>query len=273
MFDLAATQFAELVIQESTEIKLGEIVELEDSKRIPLNSRDRAKRQGPYPYYGAASVMDHVDDYLFDGIRVLLGEDGTVITDDGHPVLQYVWGKYWVNNHAHVLKASGPYSLESIYIALAAASASELVTGAVQPKINQKNLRNLTLDMPSPGSLAYLETVFASYRASVEESRRLTELRDTLLPKLMSDEIDVSRVELTPPNSHLVVFLDWCLKRVFSGHLGKTEQKVWFGLQRLNSRQTFLQKLSSLAMKSTMFKCLMPLLLCSRRSIVRRYLG
>ena len=203
MFDLAATQFAELVIQESTEIKLGEIVELEDSKRIPLNSRDRAKRQGPYPYYGAASVMDHVDDYLFDGIRVLLGEDGTVITDDGHPVLQYVWGKYWVNNHAHVLKASGPYSLESIYIALAAASASELVTGAVQPKINQKNLRNLTLDMPSPGSLAYLETVFASYRASVEESRRLTELRDTLLPKLMSDEIDVSRVELTPPNSHL----------------------------------------------------------------------
>ncbi|WP_454945980.1 restriction endonuclease subunit S [Cryptobacterium curtum] len=203
LFDLAATQFAELVIQESTEIKLGEIVELEDSKRIPLNSRDRAKRQGPYPYYGAASVMDHVDDYLFDGIRVLLGEDGTVITDDGHPVLQYVWGKYWVNNHAHVLKASGPYSLESIYIALAAASASELVTGAVQPKINQKNLRNLTLDMPSPGSLAYLETVFASYRASVEESRRLTELRDTLLPKLMSDEIDVSRVELTPPNSHL----------------------------------------------------------------------
>lgn len=204
LFDLAATQFAELVIQESTEVKLGEIVELEDSKRIPLNSRDRAKRQGPYPYYGAASVMDHVDDYLFDGIRVLLGEDGTVITDDGHPVLQYVWGKYWVNNHAHVLKASGPYSLESIYIALAAASASELVTGAVQPKINQKNLRNLTLDMPSPGSLAYLETVFASYRASVEESRRLTELRDTLLPKLMSGEIDVSEIEVpTLPNSHL----------------------------------------------------------------------
>lgn len=94
-------------------------MELEDSKRVPLNSRDREARKGPYPYYGATSIMDYIDDYLFDGIRVLLGEDGTVIREDGKPVLQYVWGKYWVNNHAHILKAKPGYSTESIYIALA----------------------------------------------------------------------------------------------------------------------------------------------------------
>jgi type I restriction enzyme S subunit len=148
--------------------------------------------------------MDYVDDYIFDGPRILLGEDGTVVTSDGHPVLQYVWGKYWVNNHAHVLRPSGAYSLESIYMALSMASASRLVTGAVQPKINQRNLGNLSVLMPAPDSLGFLKPIFSSYRTRIEENRRLDNLRDSLLPKLMSGEIDVSKVEVpTPPNSHL----------------------------------------------------------------------
>lgn len=204
LFDLAATQFNEALRHGSEEVKLSRIVKFEDSKRIPLNSRDRACRQGPFPYYGAASVMDYVDDYIFDGPRILLGEDGTVVTSDGHPVLQYVWGKYWVNNHAHVLRPSGAYSLESIYMALSMASASRLVTGAVQPKINQRNLGNLSVLMPAPDSLGFLKPIFSSYRTRIEENRRLDNLRDSLLPKLMSGEIDVSKVEVpTPPNSHL----------------------------------------------------------------------
>lgn len=204
LFNLAATQFNEALRHGSEEVKLSRIVKFEDSKRIPLNSRDRACRQGPFPYYGAASVMDYVDDYIFDGPRILLGEDGTVVTSDGHPVLQYVWGKYWVNNHAHVLRPSGAYSLESIYMALSMASASRLVTGAVQPKINQRNLGNLSVLMPAPDSLGFLKPIFSSYRTRIEENRRLDNLRDSLLPKLMSGEIDVSKVEVpTPPNSHL----------------------------------------------------------------------
>ena len=204
LFDLAAAQFNEALKYDSEEVKLGGIVEFEDSKRIPLNSRDRADRQGPYPYYGAASVMDYVDDYIFDGPRILLGEDGTVVTSDGRPVLQYVWGKYWVNNHAHVLRPSGAFSLESIYMALSIASASGLVTGAVQPKINQRNLGNLSVLMPAPDSLGFLKPIFSSYRTRIEENRRLDNLRNALLPKLMSGEIDVSEIEVpTPPNSHL----------------------------------------------------------------------
>lgn len=112
-------RFESALETESKAVRLGDVVALEDSKRIPLNSRDREARKGPYPYYGATSVMDHVDDYLFDGVRVLLGEDGTVIDSEGKPILQYVWGKYWVNNHAHILAPSAGYSLEAIYIALA----------------------------------------------------------------------------------------------------------------------------------------------------------
>lgn len=180
---------------ERREVKFGDIVELEDSKRIPLNSRDREQRKGPYPYYGATSVMDYVNDYLFDGIRILLGEDGSVMDNDGYPVLQYVWGKYWVNNHAHILKPCAGYPLEVLYVALRRTAIPHIVTGAVQKKISQKNLNSLILEMPNPEDAKGLEDLFSLYRCDLDENKELEQLRDSLLPKLMSGEIDVSEVE------------------------------------------------------------------------------
>ena len=203
LLELAMARFESALETESKAIRLGDVVALEDSKRIPLNSRDREARKGPYPYYGATSVMDHVDDYLFDGVRVLLGEDGTVIDSEGKPILQYVWGKYWVNNHAHILAPSAGYSLEAIYIALSRTTINHIVTGAVQMKISQRNLKSLEIEMPSPESLDYLQDLFAVYRSNQDESAKLASLRDVLLPKLMSGEIDVSKVDLTQLNSHL----------------------------------------------------------------------
>ena len=92
---------------------VGEIVEIHDSKRIPLSGAQRAKMEKRiYPYYGAASLMDYVDEYIFDGKYLLLGEDGTVVDDTGYPILQYVWGQFWVNNHAHIL--TGRLQLDSV---------------------------------------------------------------------------------------------------------------------------------------------------------------
>ena len=203
LLELAMASFESALEAESKPIRFGDIVVLEDSKRVPLNSRDREARKGPYPYYGATSVMDHVNDYLFDEIRVLLGEDGTVIDSEGRPILQYVWGKYWVNNHAHILASSGEYSLEAIYIALRRTTINHIVTGAVQMKISQRNLKSLELEMPNPKSLGYLQDLFAAYRSNQDESAKLASLRDALLPKLMSGEIDVTEVDLTKLNSHL----------------------------------------------------------------------
>lgn len=204
LLELATTLFEHALDKSRTEVSLGDIVDLEDSKRIPLNSRDRAQHKGPYPYYGATAIMDYVDDYLFDGIRILLGEDGTVISDGGKPILQYVWGKYWVNNHAHILKASSIYPLEEIYIALSRTTIKHIVTGAVQMKISQRNLKNLRLTMPGPDAISNLSDLFEMYRQNVEENKTLEALRGSILPKLMSGEIDVSQVE-TPMqlNNHL----------------------------------------------------------------------
>lgn len=192
--DLATALFEKALNEETCLIPFGELAELEDSKRIPLNKQDRENRKGPYPYYGATSIMDFVDDYLFDGIRVLLGEDGSVMTDEGYPFLQYVWGKYWVNNHAHIIKAKSDYSLEALYLALRRTVISHIVTGAVQMKISQKNLNSLELQMPNPTTIPDFGPIFAMYRHNADEAKLLAELRDILLPKMMSDDIDVSKI-------------------------------------------------------------------------------
>lgn len=98
---------------------VSEIIEIHDSKRIPLSGAQRNKMEKKiYPYYGAASLMDYVDEYIFDGKYLLLGEDGTVVDDAGFPILQYVWGQFWVNNHAHILTGKLGYNVESLYMLL-----------------------------------------------------------------------------------------------------------------------------------------------------------
>jgi len=90
--------------------------------------------------------MDSINDYIFDGDYILLGEDGTVRTDKGYPVLQYATGKFWVNNHTHVIKAKSPYNNFFLWNYLSKKNIDEITTGAVQPKINQGNLK--ALDFP-----------------------------------------------------------------------------------------------------------------------------
>lgn len=227
LLELAAARFESALEAKSKTVKFGDVVALEDSKRVPLNSRDRKARKGPYPYYGATSVMDYVDDYLFDEIRILLGEDGTVVDSEGKPILQYVWGKYWVNNHAHILAASGEYSLEAIYVALKRTAINHVVTGAVQMKISQRNLKSLELEMPSPESLGYLQDLFTAYRSNQDENAKLASLRDTLLPKLMSGEIDVSKVDLMQLNSHLAMLMPpFDMRKRY--RIEKNRLKLWF---------------------------------------------
>ena len=93
----------------------GEISLNFDRRRKPLSGRVRSTMQGEYPYYGAAKVLDHINDYLFDGRYLLVGED-SVVTEDGKPVLQLVTGKFWVNNHTHVVQGKVPISTNFLYL-------------------------------------------------------------------------------------------------------------------------------------------------------------
>lgn len=179
---------------------VSEIIELHDSKRIPLSSRERANLAKIYPYYGATSVMDYVDRYLFDGIYLLLGEDGTVVDSKGFPILQYVEGKFWVNNHAHIITGKNGFTVEMLYLLFSLTSVQSIVTGAVQPKISQTNLNKVPVVIPSKAELCDLDSIvqpiFAQIRNLRAENDRLATIRDTLLPRLMSGELDVSDLDL-----------------------------------------------------------------------------
>lgn len=180
---------------------VGEIVEIHDSKRIPLSGAQRAKMEKRiYPYYGAASLMDYVDEYIFDGKYLLLGEDGTVVDDAGYPILQYVWGRFWVNNHAHILTGKLGFNVESLLLLFKRTPVKSIVTGAVQPKISQANLRSIQVVIPPQSELnAFNDLIcpmFEQIRQNQDQNKALASLRDALLPKLMSGEIDVSNVQL-----------------------------------------------------------------------------
>lgn len=180
---------------------VGEIVEIHDSKRIPLSGAQRAKMEKRiYPYYGAASLMDYVDEYIFDGKYLLLGEDGTVVDDAGYPILQYVWGRFWVNNHAHILTGKLGFNVESLLLLFKRTPVKSIVTGAVQPKISQANLRSIQVVIPPQSELnAFNDLIcplFEQIRQNQDQNKALASLRDALLPKLMSGEIDVSNIQL-----------------------------------------------------------------------------
>ena len=179
---------------------VGDIIQLHDSKRVPLSGAERDKMAKVYPYYGATSLMDYVDNYLFDGVYLLLGEDGTVVDSLGFPILQYVYGQFWVNNHAHIITGKEGFSVEELYLFFSLTNIKSIVTGAVQQKVSQQNLKNVLAIIPSKEALSafddLIQPVFAQIRNLRDENAHLADLRDTLLPRLMSGELDVSNIEI-----------------------------------------------------------------------------
>ena len=168
--------------------KLGDVACCFDSKRRPLAGYDRVDMEKKYPYYGAAALMDYVDDYLFDGTYILMGEDGTVINEDNTPVIQYVTGKFWVNNHAHVLKGINGFDENLLYLILKKTKINEYVTGGVQAKINQENMMSIPVLIPTPKELEIItknvQPLFNLLLTQYKENEKLTELQSLLLARM-----------------------------------------------------------------------------------------
>ncbi len=114
-----------------------------DNKRKPLSSAERSKIRGQYPYYGAAGIIDYVNDFKYEGNYLLIAEDGTVTSYGNRPMLQLARGKFWVSNHAHVLQCKSYKDTLFLYYQLKNTSVAPFITGAVQPKLSQENLNKI----------------------------------------------------------------------------------------------------------------------------------
>ncbi|GEL94877.1 restriction endonuclease subunit S [Cellulomonas composti] len=194
LMKLARALLDSSVSGEARRVPIGDIAEFHNRRRIPLSSKEREARVGDIPYYGATGIFGYVDEALFDEVLVLVGEDGSVVREDGGPVLQYIWGKAWINNHAHPLTGRG-ISDELLFLALDRSDIRPIVTGAVQAKVSMGNLKSVVVELPTGTAFRTLEqhlaTLFALYRSRADETARLIRVRDTLLPELLAGRIHV----------------------------------------------------------------------------------
>lgn len=172
---------------------LGEISTCLDFKRRPLSQEERSEKPGIYPYYGAMSIVGYIDEYIYDGDYLLFSEDGAnIIDENGYPAIQYVWGKFWLNNHSHILEGKDFISIQFLYNALLKTNVSDLVTGAAQPKINQQNMNSISI-------LVGKECVHEEFNSNTihnyrlaknykEQNQKLTQLQSLLLSRLATLE-------------------------------------------------------------------------------------
>lgn len=126
---------------------LDEVAENCDSKRIPVKLGKR--KGGEYPYYGASGIVDYVEDYIFDGDFLLISEDGANLLARVTPIAFSVAGKFWVNNHTHILKFNDVITQQFVELYFKSTNIKEYVTGAAQPKLTQRNLNKIPIYIPS----------------------------------------------------------------------------------------------------------------------------
>lgn len=134
---------------ELKEYRFDEVTINYDKRRVPLSGAQREKRQGKYRYYGAQGVIDHIDDFIFDGTYLLIAEDGENLKSKKQNIAQVVDGQFWLNNHAHVVQGNELCNTRYLCYLLNSMDLSGYVTGSAQPKLSQANLNAVTLFLPS----------------------------------------------------------------------------------------------------------------------------
>ena len=128
--------------------EFSKLADNEDYKRKPIKSSDRDNRGGAYPYYGASGIIDTIDEYIFEGDSLLIGEDGANLVARSSPIAFIARGKYWVNNHAHILRQNRNANIRYLEYFLLQIDLKPYVTGSAQPKLTRGNLDRILVPTP-----------------------------------------------------------------------------------------------------------------------------
>ena len=203
--------------------KLGDIVDFLDTQRKPLTENIREK--GPYPYYGASGIVDYVVGYIFDEELVLLSEDGANITDRNYPVCFLASGKYWVNNHAHVLKTKEGIDNNFICNSLEGKDFSIYNTGMAMPKLNQDICKRIPVDFPTYDEQEKIGNYFRDIDYFITlHQRKLDQLKK--LKKYFLQNMFPAKGEKVPRIRFKGFTGDWEQRKL--GDLGKARSGIGF---------------------------------------------
>ncbi len=173
--------------------KFKDVSSNKDSDRVPIKQADREKRSGKYPYYGATGIIDSIDGYIFDGLYLLISEDGKNLETKNKDIAFLAEGKFWVNNHAHVIKETNESNLYYLKYAINNMNLKPYITGIDQLKLNRGNLDNIELPIPP----IELQNEFAEFVTKIDEIKSkmeatLSELEDnfnSLMQKAFKGEL------------------------------------------------------------------------------------
>jgi type I restriction enzyme S subunit len=151
---------------------IGELAENHSARRVPVRKQDR--HPGPYPYYGASGVVDYVSEYLFEGLHLLIAEDGENLLSRQLPVAFLADGKFWVNNHAHVLTGK-PLIADTRFLskALESSDISAYVSGSAQPKLNKASLNQIVVATPPYDEQRRIAAVLGALDDKIEHNARI----------------------------------------------------------------------------------------------------
>jgi type I restriction enzyme S subunit len=152
-------------------LPLGDLTVNFDGRRVPVKEADR--KPGPYPYYGASGIVDHVDGYLFDGDYLLIAEDGENLRTRQTPVAFIATGKFWVNNHAHIVQGNERSTTRFLHYALAATDISGYLTGSTMPKLTQGNLNRIPVVAPPLPEQKRIAHILGTLDDKIELNRRM----------------------------------------------------------------------------------------------------
>lgn len=152
---------------------LGEVTNNHDNVRVPLSVRQRESLEKKYRYYGAQGVIDYVDGYLFDGEYILVAEDGENLKSQKNNICNFVTGKFWVNNHAHIINASSGHNTKYLYYKLGLVNFRNYVTGSAQPKLTQDNLNSIVLHIHKEGEQQKIAAVLSALDAKIDCNKRI----------------------------------------------------------------------------------------------------
>lgn len=156
-----------------------------DAKRRPVKSGDR--KPGPFPYYGAQGIVDYVHDYIFDGQYVLVAEDGENLRSRREPIAFLAKGKFWVNNHAHILQGNERADTRFLYYAINATDISGYVTGSTIPKLSQGSLNRVVVPCPSLEVQLKIVRLLGSLDDKIELNRRMNETLEAMAQAIFRD--------------------------------------------------------------------------------------
>jgi len=182
-------------IQDGT-LTLSEVAINHDSIRVPIKSEERALRNGPYRYFGASGIIDSIDDFLFDGDYILIGEDGANIIDRNKPLAFKVSGKFWVNNHAHIIQPRESCDINFLTYYLESLDYTGIASGSAQPKITRSALDAIQVPIP-PLEVqkkigAVIESTIDMATTAEKKEKKLIDLRKALSSDLLSGRKRVS---------------------------------------------------------------------------------